>query len=99
MNIKPLEIHQAVAEGRDLTAEAIQRALKSAAKHHRKASVSVTFTAKHDKDAPHVLVLSSVLKVKEPKGPRIDVTGTSEPHELMRIDTGEDNGQQKIDDE
>jgi hypothetical protein len=96
MNVRPLDIHQAVASQREVTGEAIERVLKSAAKHHRKASVTVTYTAKHDKDAPHVLVLSSVLKVKEPKGPRIDVTGTSEAAELMRVKVGDEPGQQEI---
>jgi len=96
MNIKPLEIHQAVATQREVTAEAVERALKSASKHHRKASVTVTFTAKHDKDSPHILTLSAILKVKEPKGPRIDITGTSEAEELLRLDTGEAAGQQGL---
>lgn len=96
MNVKPFDILQALAVQREVTASAVERALKSAAKHHRKASVTVTYKASHDKDSPHMLVLSSVLKVKEPKGPRIDVTGTSEAEELMRIKAGEDPGQQEL---
>lgn len=96
MNVRKLDIHQAATSQREVIADAIERALDSAAKHHCKAAVTVTFTAKHDKDAPHILVLSSVLKVKEPKGPRIDVTGTSEPEELLRIKTDEEAGQQKL---
>lgn len=96
MNIKPFDILQATTAQREVVAAAVERALKSAAKHHRKASVTVTYKASHDKDAPHMLVLSSVLKVKEPKGPRIDVTGASEVEELIRINTGEDPGQQEL---
>ena len=96
MNLKKFDLLQAISAQREVTADAIERALKSAAKHHRKASVTVTFKASHDKDAPHMLVLSSVLKVKEPKGPRIDITGTSEAEELMRVNTGEDPGQQEL---
>ena len=98
MNIRKLDISAAIQSRRDVITDAVERALQSASKHHRKARVTVAFTAGHDKDAPHVLVLSSLLKVKEPKGPRIDVMGSSEDEELMRIDTGEAAGQQKIDD-
>jgi hypothetical protein len=97
MNANPEEIAQAVESQKDMTAEAVAQAIKSAARHHRKASVTVTYTAKHDKESPHVLVVSSTIKVKEPKGQRIDITGTSEPAELLRLDTEEADGQQKID--
>jgi hypothetical protein len=96
MNTNPEEIAEAVESQKDLTAESVAQAIKSAARHHRKASVTVTYTAKHDKESPHVLVVSSTIKIKEPKGARIDITGTSEPAELLRMDTGEDEGQQRL---
>ena len=96
MNIKPLEIHQAIATQREDIAAAITRAITSATEHHRKAVVTVKFTAAHDKDSPGVLVLTSVLKVKEPRGPRIDVTEAGEECELLRIKLGDEDGQQEI---
>ncbi len=96
MNLKPLEIHQAIASQREDIAAAITRAITSATEHHRKAVVTVKFTAAHDKDSPGVLVVTSVLKVKEPRGPRIDVTGTSEECELLRMRTDEESGQESI---
>lgn len=99
MNLQPNEIDTAIISQQASIADAIELALKSAERHYRKASVVVTFTAARDKNASHILVLKSVIKVKTPKGARVDVTTTSETEELLRIDTGETDGQQKIGEE
>jgi hypothetical protein len=97
MNVSTEQILEAVESRADLTAKLIERALHACAKHERPASVTVTFRCKRDKHAPHIVELESTAKIKEPKSATTELSGKTEVVELMRLDCGEDEGQETID--
>ncbi len=74
----------------------IERALRACAEHERPATVTIAYKVKRDKQAPHIVVLTSIAKIKEPKSDRTDLTGRTDEDELGRWNVEEDDGQQKI---
>ena len=96
MNIETDDLLRKVAEQMPTAVKAIERVLGANAKTKRKRKVTIAFSIDRDKDAPHVVKLTSQLKIVEPKSARVDIHASTEPEELGRWDTGEESGQERI---
>jgi hypothetical protein len=84
-----------VAQAGQLTA-LVERAISDSAKHGRSSRVVMTLNIRHDKKNPNKINLTAVAKTKEPKGDKIDLSGTTDSELLMSFIVNEDDGQQKI---
>jgi hypothetical protein len=84
MNIQLKQITDRVETQNGAICQLVDRALASCAKHHRAATVTLTFTDKRDKKAQGVVVLEAQIKTKEPKSDKSDLSGKSDKEELGR---------------
>jgi hypothetical protein len=76
--------------------DAVEKCARSTGKTGMPSQVSIVLKIAHDKKSPHVIALTSTLKIREPKSSRVHLTAASEPEELVRWDTGEEQGQERI---
>jgi hypothetical protein len=98
MNINPQDLADRLSENSGDLIKTIVAAIEACAQENRAASVSLLFKIARDPDSPHVVALTSAIKTKTPKGPRTDIVRSTEPEEVQRWKTGEDQGQQTIED-
>jgi hypothetical protein len=98
MNINKTELGVIVKDQAAKLIPLIERALEDSAKHGRSSRVVMTLNIKHDKKNPNQINLTAIAKTKEPKGDKIDLSGTTDEELLMSFVVSEEDGQQTIDD-